>query len=218
MIPIDDICDVTKPVCSLTAQELYVLKSKLDAGLVICPNCKQWADRLFRVPARYGIYRHPIYLSEVLGVNAGVPTDACVNCIAAAADRRKKENLVRYEASAGRIQIPDHLISKIKKDSPGFVYVALRQDSLFKIGATRGSVKLRLTQQGGNKKYTIVDAIETHLPFYLEGYLHDKYSTRQRIVGSSRELFALGALDLEWIAAIQSVDGIPVKHHGASVS
>ena len=175
-----------------------------------CNRCRKWVDNLYQVPHRYiaslvGVNDKVFSSNEVQEVVEiwGIEFGVCQYCISELANKRRNYEKATQLMKAGYVF---HVSSR--KVESGHVYIAYHEKGVYKIGATRGAVSVRMSQQG-YYPYHFIHAIKTHHVWGLESFLHHHFRDR-RI--SLREFFELQKQDFRFIGNIKEFNSKPVKH------
>ena len=79
--------------------------------------------------------------------------------------------------------IEDNMNMKKIEEKKGYVYLVgdFAKDGVYKIGVTRGTIERRIKklQTGNSGEIYIVDYFQTEHPFFIEKWMHTKYSGKK---------------------------------------
>lgn len=192
---------------TLSRSEVERILSRMDAEgvdrLMQCTNCRQWVAKLSQLPEGFGYSLEWPRCEMCVDRIVSERMDSLARIASRDQDEkaghywtdRRLEAWSLYDAGQKSRDVPE---------LPGWVYVGVTRFGSHKIGATRKSVRSRLTCSGAE----FVHAIWTDYPFILESALHRRFSEKR----TNGEYFKLGVEDIDHIRGIQSVGGRPVCH------
>ena len=171
-----------------------------------CLNCHQWVATLSKLPEGFSYSREwPMCQMCIDRI-----VDAHLAFMASIESRDQDEEAGHYwtDRNIGTRSLYDLYDAGQKTSAvpelPGWVYVGVTRSRTYKIGATRKSVRSRLTCSFAE----FVHAIWTDYPFILESALHRHFSEKR----TRGEYCKLEVEDIAHSRGIQSVGKRPVRH------
>ena len=183
-----------------------------NKGWTLCHWCREWVPVTYKIPDRLCKYVRisPVYdyFANVFGgtaENAMEHNEACSYCISAAATSRNKITKRTYREKTGHLETWSS--GGKYEGGPGHTYLVNHSSGNIKIGGTTKSVRGRMQVTPGLTSF--IHAIYSRYPFKLEKALHHKFRSQHAM---KIDYFDLTDVDIAYIKAIKSINGLPVKH------